>query len=61
MTWTHDLTAWGQWNPPNPELKAGDIVLLHFNETLEQDLKRALDLAAAAGLRPAPLREYVPE
>ncbi|MFF5391653.1 polysaccharide deacetylase family protein [Streptomyces sp. NPDC013012] len=61
VTWTHDLTTWGQWTPPTPELKAGDIVLLHFNETLEQDLERALDLAAAAGLRPAPLRDYVPE
>ncbi|MGA5495481.1 polysaccharide deacetylase family protein [Streptomyces cinereoruber] len=61
VTWTHDLTTWGQWAPPTPELKAGDIILLHFNETLEQDLERALDLAGKAGLRPAPLRDYVPE
>ncbi|MEU3605942.1 polysaccharide deacetylase family protein [Streptomyces sp. NPDC035033] len=61
VTWTHDLTTWGGWTPPAPELKAGDIVLLHFNETLEQDLERVLALADAAGLRPAPLREYVPE
>ncbi|MFJ7127795.1 polysaccharide deacetylase family protein [Streptomyces sp. NPDC098101] len=61
VTWTHDLTTWGQWTPPTPELKAGDIILLHFNETLEQDLERALALAGKAGLRPAPLREYVPE
>lgn len=61
VTWTYDLTTWGQWTPPTPTLKAGDIILLHFNETLEQDLTRALDLAEAAGLKPAPLREYVPE
>ncbi|MGW6249471.1 polysaccharide deacetylase family protein [Streptomyces roseolus] len=61
VTWTHDLTTWGGWTPPAPELKAGDIILLHFNETLEQDLERALALADAAGLTPAPLREYVPE
>ncbi|GHA66790.1 polysaccharide deacetylase family protein [Streptomyces termitum] len=61
VTWTHDLTTWGQWSPPTPELKAGDIILLHFNETLEQDLERALELAGEAGLRPAPLRDYVPE
>lgn len=61
VTWTYDLTTWGQWTPPTPRLKAGDIILLHFNETLEQDLKRALDLADAAGLKPAPLREYVAE
>ncbi|CUM38983.1 polysaccharide deacetylase family protein [Streptomyces gardneri] len=61
VTWTYDLTTWGSWTPPAPQLKAGDIILLHFNETVTQDLKRALDLAEAAGLKPAPLREYVPE
>lgn len=60
VTWTYDLTTWGRWTPPTPTLKAGDIILLHFNETLEQDLRRALD-AAEAATRPAPLREYVPE
>ncbi|MCZ0980974.1 hypothetical protein O1L60_23775 [Streptomyces diastatochromogenes] len=61
MTWTYDMTTWGQWTPPTPSLKAGDIVLLHFNETVTQDLERALDAAEAAGLTPAPLRDYVPE
>ncbi|MBD0710956.1 MULTISPECIES: polysaccharide deacetylase family protein [unclassified Streptomyces] len=61
VTWTHDFTTWGEWTPPTPELKAGDIILLHFTETLEQDLRRALDAAGAAGLKPAPLREYVAE
>ncbi|MFE5618060.1 polysaccharide deacetylase family protein [Streptomyces sp. NPDC056524] len=61
VTWTYDLTTWGQWTPPAPTLRAGDIILLHFNETLEQDLTRALAAAEAAGLKPAPLREYVTE
>ncbi|WP_282696957.1 polysaccharide deacetylase family protein [Streptomyces sp. CC208A] len=60
VTWTHNFTGVGE-SGPAPELKAGDIILLHFEPTLEQDLKRALDLAEAAGLKPAPLREYVPE
>ncbi|MFE7515265.1 polysaccharide deacetylase family protein, partial [Streptomyces sp. NPDC057540] len=61
VTWTYDLTTWGEWSPPTPSLKPGDIILLHFNETVTQDLQRALDAAAAAGLTPAPLRDYVPE
>lgn len=61
VTWTYDMTTWGQWTPPAPALKPGDIVLLHFNETVEQDLRRVLDLAEAAGLKPAPLRDYVTE
>ncbi|MFD9647631.1 polysaccharide deacetylase family protein, partial [Streptomyces sp. NPDC059082] len=61
VTWTYDLTTWGGWTPPAPALKPGDIILLHFNETVTQDLERALDAARAAGLTPAPLRDYVPE
>ncbi|MFJ3763652.1 polysaccharide deacetylase family protein [Streptomyces sp. NPDC090082] len=61
VTWTYDLTTWGGWTPPAPALKPGDIILLHFNETVSQDLERALDAARAAGLTPAPLRDYVPE
>ncbi|MFF8607481.1 polysaccharide deacetylase family protein [Streptomyces sp. NPDC015346] len=61
VTWTYDFTTWGQWTPPTPRLKAGDIILLHFNETLAEDLSRALAAADAAGLKPAPLREYVRE
>ncbi|MER7519993.1 polysaccharide deacetylase family protein [Streptomyces sp. NPDC126499] len=61
VTWTHDLTTWGTDPVPMPRLKAGDIVLLHFNGTVEQDLRRVLDAAEAAGLRPAPLRGYVGE
>lgn len=54
VTWTYDFTTWSQ-TPPTPQLKAGDIVLLHFTPTLAADLGRALDAAKAAGLRPAAL------
>ncbi|MQY15822.1 hypothetical protein SRB5_60130 [Streptomyces sp. RB5] len=56
--WTHDLTTWTE-TPAMPELKAGDIILLHFTGGLEQDLRRVLDAAGAAGLKPAPLRDYI--
>ncbi|MFC0863833.1 polysaccharide deacetylase family protein [Sphaerimonospora cavernae] len=59
VTWTYDLTTWGPDPVPIPRLKAGDIILLHFNETVEDDLRRVLDAADAAGLKPAPLREYI--
>ncbi|GII64298.1 chitooligosaccharide deacetylase [Sphaerisporangium krabiense] len=59
VTWTYDLTTWGTDPVPVPRLKAGDIILLHFNGTVEGDLRRVLDAAAAAGLKPAPLREYI--
>ncbi|MFJ4317839.1 polysaccharide deacetylase family protein [Streptomyces lavendulae] len=54
VTWTYDFTTWSQ-TPPTPQLKAGDIVLLHFTPTLAADLRRALDAAKAAGLKPAAL------
>ncbi|MFD9458270.1 polysaccharide deacetylase family protein [Streptomyces sp. NPDC059985] len=58
VTWTHDFTTWGQ-TPPTPQLKAGDIVLLHFTPTLAADLQRALDAAKAAGLKPAALMPHL--
>ncbi|MFJ8210973.1 polysaccharide deacetylase family protein [Streptomyces sp. NPDC096033] len=58
VTWTYDFTTWSQ-PPPAPELKPGDIVLLHFTPTLAADLERALGAARAAGLRPAPLMPYL--
>ncbi|MGW2860438.1 polysaccharide deacetylase family protein [Streptomyces sp. NPDC001205] len=61
MTWTYDFTTWGGVVPPTPVLRAGDIVLLHFNDTVAADLGRALGAADAAGLRPALLNSYVPE
>ncbi|WP_378730115.1 polysaccharide deacetylase family protein [Nocardia brasiliensis] len=61
VTWTYDLTTWAGVPPPTPTLEPGDIVLLHFNETVTADLNRALAAAEAAGLRPAPLRDYLPD
>ncbi|MCX5304472.1 MULTISPECIES: polysaccharide deacetylase family protein [Streptomyces] len=58
ITWTHDFTTWGE-TPPTPRLKAGDIVLLHFTPTLAADLRRALDAARAAGLKPAALMPHL--
>ncbi|MFG2620406.1 polysaccharide deacetylase family protein [Streptomyces sp. NPDC048507] len=54
VTWTYDFTTWTE-PPPTPQLKPGDIVLLHFTPTLAADLRRALDAAKAAGLKPAAL------
>ncbi|MBH1938093.1 polysaccharide deacetylase family protein [Streptomyces sp. AV19] len=59
VTWTHDFTTWGDAPPPVPQLRPGDIVLLHFTPTLAGDLTRALDAARAAGLTPAPLGRYL--
>lgn len=58
VTWTYDFTTWSQ-TPPTPQLKAGDIVLLHFTPTLAADLDRALGAARAAGLKPAPLMPHL--
>ncbi|RKT05253.1 peptidoglycan/xylan/chitin deacetylase (PgdA/CDA1 family) [Streptomyces sp. 3211.6] len=58
VTWTYDFTTWSQ-TPPAPQLKGGDIVLLHFTPMLAADLDRALGAARAAGLRPAPLMPYL--
>ncbi|QIS15799.1 polysaccharide deacetylase family protein [Nocardia arthritidis] len=60
-TWTYDFTTWGGATPPTPVLRPGDIVLLHFNDTVLADLTRALAAVDAAGLRPAPLRDYIPD
>ncbi|MFJ4504041.1 polysaccharide deacetylase family protein [Streptomyces sp. NPDC088864] len=59
VTWTHDLTTWGEWSPEVPELKSGDIVLLHMGPQLEGDLRRVLAAADEAGLTPARLRDYL--
>ncbi|MFE9661576.1 polysaccharide deacetylase family protein [Streptomyces sp. NPDC005955] len=58
VTWTHDQTDWGT-APAAPDLRRGDIVLLHFTPNLAKDLTRVLAAADAAGLKPAALRDYV--
>ena len=40
-------------------LQPGDIILMHFRPDLRQNLEVALDAARAAGLRPAPLEDYL--
>ncbi|MEV6730369.1 MULTISPECIES: hypothetical protein [unclassified Streptomyces] len=58
VTRTYDFTTWGE-TPPTPQLRAGDIVLLHFTPTPAADLERALDAAKAAGLKPAALMPHL--
>ncbi|MFB7667329.1 hypothetical protein ACFC1R_25875 [Kitasatospora sp. NPDC056138] len=41
-------------------LQPGDVILLHFTDTLASDLQRALTAAEAAGLTPAGLIGYLP-
>lgn len=40
-------------------VRRGDIILLHFDASLEADLQGALDAIAAAGLAPAWLEDYI--
>ncbi|MCY0929218.1 polysaccharide deacetylase family protein [Streptomyces sp. H27-H1] len=58
ITWTYDFTTWSE-TPATPQLKSGDIVLLHFTPTLGADLRRALDAAKASGLKPAALMPHL--
>ncbi len=40
-------------------LRAGEIILLHFNDNLTQDLQKLVATIEAAGLRPALLDDYL--
>jgi hypothetical protein len=40
-------------------LSPGDIILLHYTPSLENDLKILLEKMKQAGLRPALLRDYL--
>jgi peptidoglycan/xylan/chitin deacetylase (PgdA/CDA1 family) len=40
-------------------LRPGEVILMHFKDTLASDLQILLDMIAAAGLRPASLIDYV--
>lgn len=44
------------WDPP---IRAGDIVLLHWEDNLAQGLQTILDLGREQGLTPAPLEDYI--
>ncbi|MEV4611152.1 polysaccharide deacetylase family protein [Kitasatospora sp. NPDC049258] len=59
LTATADF-SWGRSNVYHGgPLQPGDVVLLHFTDTLAADLQRALDAADAAGLRPAGLVDHL--
>ncbi|GAA2841797.1 hypothetical protein GCM10010441_77390 [Kitasatospora paracochleata] len=52
--------SWGAANVYHGgALQPGDVILLHFTDTLAADLQRALDAAAAAGLHPAGLVDHL--
>ena len=44
------------WDPP---IRAGDIVLLHWEDNLAEGLQTILELGREQGLTPAPLEEYI--
>ncbi|GAA2134902.1 hypothetical protein GCM10009760_12790 [Kitasatospora kazusensis] len=59
LTATADF-SWGQSNIyRGGALQPGDVVLMHFTDTLATDLPRALAAAQAAGLKPAGLTDYL--
>ncbi|MFD8751812.1 polysaccharide deacetylase family protein [Kitasatospora sp. NPDC059577] len=52
--------SWGAadiWHPG--PLQPGDVIIMHWTDTLATDLQRALAAADAAGLRPAGLVDYL--
>ncbi|MFD4655350.1 polysaccharide deacetylase family protein [Kitasatospora sp. NPDC058444] len=52
--------SWGATNIWHPgPLQPGDVVLMHWTDTLAADLQRALAAADAAGLKPAGLVDYL--
>ncbi|MGW4897942.1 polysaccharide deacetylase family protein [Kitasatospora sp. NPDC004240] len=52
--------SWGASNVWHPgPLAAGDVILLHWTDTLATDLQRALAAAEAAGLKPAGLADHL--
>ncbi|MCG6496012.1 polysaccharide deacetylase family protein [Kitasatospora sp. A2-31] len=52
--------SWGASNVWHEgTLSPGDVVLLHWTDTLAADLQRALSAAEAAGLQPAGLASYL--
>ncbi|MFJ9690956.1 polysaccharide deacetylase family protein [Kitasatospora sp. NPDC101183] len=52
--------SWGASNIWHPGLlQPGDVVLMHWTDTLATDLPRALAAADAAGLKPAGIADYL--
>ncbi|MEV7771183.1 polysaccharide deacetylase family protein [Kitasatospora sp. NPDC086791] len=52
--------SWGAANVWHPgPLQPGDVIIMHWTDTLATDLQRALAAADAAGLKPAGLVDYL--
>lgn len=52
--------SWGASNIWHPGLlQPGDVVLMHWSDTIAADFQRALAAADAAGLKPAGLADYL--
>ncbi|MFJ5229688.1 polysaccharide deacetylase family protein [Kitasatospora sp. NPDC088391] len=59
LTATADFTSGASNVYHGGPLQPGDVIIMHFTDTLADDLQRALDAAAAAGLTPAALTDYL--
>lgn len=49
-----------QYQTPDQQVHAGDIILMHFRHTFVEDFLAALDAIHDAGLTPAQLEDYLP-
>ncbi|GAA1270967.1 hypothetical protein GCM10009665_69060 [Kitasatospora nipponensis] len=59
LTATADFTSGAANVYHGGPLLPGDVVIMHFTDTLADDLQRALAAADAAGLRPAGITDYL--
>ncbi len=59
LTATADYTSGAANVYHGGPLQPGDVVIMHFTDTLASDLQRALAAADAAGLKPAALVDYL--
>jgi peptidoglycan/xylan/chitin deacetylase (PgdA/CDA1 family) len=58
VTWRAAMND-GRLDVQGGALQPGDIILMHFRPDLRRNLEVALSAAQAAGLRPAPLEQYL--
>ncbi|MFJ4674667.1 MULTISPECIES: polysaccharide deacetylase family protein [unclassified Kitasatospora] len=59
LTATADFTSGAANVYHGGPLQPGDVIIMHFTDTLADDLRRALDAAGQAGLRPAALGDHL--
>ncbi|MFE9425586.1 polysaccharide deacetylase family protein [Kitasatospora sp. NPDC006697] len=59
LTATADFTSGASNVYHGGRLLPGDVVIMHFTDTLASDLQRALTAARAAGLKPAGITDYL--